>query len=146
LYTCNSGGFALASVLYNTFKQALLESTGPNLDTADIRLILVDTGAYTFSSAHDFLDDVPGGARIAVSGALQNTTTASGVFDADDITISAVSGATTEAVVIYCHDGGSDAARRLIAYVDSGTGINLTPNGSDVDVVFNSGASKIFAL
>lgn len=136
----------MASVLYNTFKQALLESTGPNLDTADIRLVLVDNADYTFSAAHDFLDDVAAGARVAVSGTLQNTTTTNGVFDADDITITAVTGDPTESVVIYCHDGGADNARRLIAYVDSGTGINLTPNGSDVDVVFNSGASKIFAL
>ena len=29
------------------------------------------------------------------------------------------------------------SAQRLIAYVDSGTGLPVTPNGADIQVVFN---------
>lgn len=33
-----------------------------------------------------------------------------------------------------------------IAYIDTGTGLPVTPNGSDITVTWDSGASKIFAL
>ena len=43
--------------------------------------------------------------------------------------------------------GGADvaaSAQRLIAWVDTGTGLPVTPNGADVNVVFN--ASGLFTL
>lgn len=113
----------------------------------DIRAILVDTGAYTYSSAHDFLDDVPGGARIAVSGAMTGKSTTGGVFDADDVTWTSVSGVQSEAIVLYKHDGGADSARRLIAYIDTGvTGLPVTPNGGNIITAWDNGANKIFTI
>lgn len=135
----------MASVVYPKAKEAL-ESAAINLTSDDIRVVLVDTGAYTYSAAHDFLDDVPGGARIAVSGSLASKTVTDGVFDAADVTLTAVTGTSVEALVVYDHTGGSDAARRLLAYIDSGTGLPITPNGGDISIVWDSGASKIFAL
>lgn len=134
----------MANAIYPLAKQAWLQGN-LDLDNA-VRVIMVDTAAYTYNAAHDFLDDVPGGARIAVSGDLQNKTFAGGVFDADDITIAAVAGATVEALIIYQHTG-SDATSRLIAYWDTGvTGLPFTPNGSDALIAWSSGASRILAL
>lgn len=136
----------MATTLYPLFKQAMLDSTHTSLDTADIRIIAVDLADYTYSAAHDFLDDVPAGARVAVSGALQNTTIANGVFDADDITIANVTGDQFEALIYYIHTG-TESTSRLIMFQDAGvTGLPLTPSGTDVIVQFDSGANKIFAL
>lgn len=140
----------MANAIYPIYKQALL-TAGANVDmeNGDVRVILVNvTGAgtlYTYSAAHDFLDDVAAGSRVATSAALTGNTVANGLFDADNVTFSAVSGDTVEAIIIYIHDGGADSARRLVAYIDTGvTGLPVTPNGGDIQIQWN--ASGIFQL
>jgi len=133
----------MANALYPTYKQLIL-GAGLNLTTLNLKVVLVDTGAYTYSAAHDFLDDITVGARIATSGNLASKTVTNGTFDAADITITAVSGVTVEALVIY-NDTGTAATSNLIAYMDTGvTGLPFTPNGGDVTIQWN--ASGIFAL
>lgn len=135
----------MANAIYPAFKQACLDGLSPGLDTADVRAILVDGADYTYSAAHDFLDDVAAGARVAVSATLTSPTIASGVFDTADFSWTAVSGDPSEIVILYIHDGGADNARRLIAYFDTGlTGIPITPNGADINFTVN--ASGWFAL
>ncbi|MGP3684139.1 hypothetical protein ACTVZO_05395 [Streptomyces sp. IBSNAI002] len=129
----------MASALYTSFK-ALLLTADIDLAADDIRAVIVDTADYTYSAAHDFLADVPGGARVAVSSALGSKTTTGGVFDAADTTFSAVTGDSVEAIVLYKHTG-SDATADLIAYID---GVSVTPNGGDITIQWN--ASGIFAL
>lgn len=128
------------SAVYPKFKEWLLDTA---LSSADVRWILVDGADYTYSSAHDFLDDVPSGARVGVSTALTSKTFTSGVFDAADKTIASVSGDQSEDVIIYIHTG-TDSTSRIICYIDSGTGLPVTPNGGDINAAWN--ASGIFAL
>lgn len=134
------------SFLYDKGREGFLDGS-IDWDTDDIRVILIDTGAYTANQAtHDFLDDVAGGARIAVSSALGSKTATGGVADASDVTFSAVSGASVEAIVLYKHTG-TDSTSRLIAYIDSATsGLPVTPNGGDITVQWDNGANKIFKL
>jgi hypothetical protein len=133
----------MANALYPKYKETIL-GAGLNLTSLNLKVVLVDTGAYTYSSAHQFLSDIAGGARIATSGNLASKTVTNGVFDAADITITAVSGTTIEAIVIY-NDTGSAATSNLICFFDTGvTGLPLTPNGGDVTITWN--ASGIFAL
>lgn len=129
----------MASALYPSFK-ALLLSGGIDLTSADIRAIIVDSADYTYSAAHDFLDDVTAGGRVAVSSSLASKTVTGGVFDAADVTYSAVTGDSVEAIVLYKHTG-TDATSNLIAYID---GVSVTPNGGSIVVSWN--ASGIFAL
>lgn len=136
----------MANGLYDAGRNAFLTA---DIDWVadDIRVALIDTGAYTVDLAtHQFLSSVPGGARVAVGGAsLANKTAVAGVADADDFTFTAVSGATVEAIIIYVHTG-VDATARLIAYLDTATGLTLTPSGADVLLRWSSGANKIFKL
>lgn len=135
----------MASVVYASAKAKFL-TAGLNLATLNIKAVLVDTAQYTFSAAHDFLDDVPSGARVATSGNLASKTTTGGVFDAADVTFTAVTGATVEAVIIY-NDTGTASTSDLIAFIDSASsGLPFTPNGGDCQLVFDGGASRIFAL
>ena len=109
-------------------------------------IALVDTGVYTFNSAHEDRADVPNSAVVATANLASKTIT-SGVFDAADATFTSVSGANCEALILYHTDiQGGNTTSRLIAYVDSASGLPIFPNGGDITVRFSSGASKIFAL
>lgn len=133
------------SALYDKGREGFLDGS-IDWDTNNIKAVLVDTGAYTVNlGTHDFLDDIASGARIATSGNLTSKTVTAGVADAADVTFTAVSGATVEAIVIYA-DSGAEATSRLIAYIDTATGLPLTPNGGDVTVAWDNGANKIFKL
>lgn len=119
-----------------------------DLDTADVRCIAIDAADYTFDQLHDFLDDVPAPARVSTSAALTGQVCSiSGTearFDANDPVLTGVTGDQFEAVIFYIHDGGADSARRLLCYVDSGTGLPFTPSGGNCTVVLD--ATGIFAL
>ncbi len=136
----------MANAVYDLARQAFLEGNIAWL-SGNIKAVLVDTGAYTFSQAHQFLSDVPGGARIATSGDLANKTSAAGVADADDVVFANVgpAGTTIEAMVLYV-DTGVAGTSRLICYIDTATGLPVTANAADITVVFDAGANKIFKL
>jgi hypothetical protein len=136
----------MANAIYGISRKAFLDG-GIDLLSDDIRVILIDAADYTVAiDTHDFLDDIPAGARVAVSGALTSKTTTLGVFDAADITFSSVTGDVSEALVIYQHTG-TDSTSELIAYIDTGvTGLPVTPNGGDITVTWDSGADKIFKI
>lgn len=133
----------MANAIYPLAKQSMLNAQ-LNFATDNLKVVLVDTALYTYSATDQFLSNIAVGARVATSGNLANKTTTNGVFDADDITLSAVSGASVEALVIY-QDTGSAATSRLVAYFDTGvTGLPVTPSGGDIIIQWN--ASGIFAL
>lgn len=135
----------MANTLYNKGREGFLDGS-IDWDTDDIRVILIDVADYTVDLAtHDFLNDVPGAARVAVSGSLASKTVTNGVADAADVTFTAVTGDQSEALVIYKHTG-VDSTSRLIAYIDSATGLPVTPNGGDITVAWDNGSNKIFTL
>lgn len=133
----------MANAIYPIYKQALLDA-GANVDVNDgtVKVALVDTGTYTYSAAHDFYDDVSG--VVGTPQTIANTTVTNGLFDGDDVTFTAVSGATVEALIIYI-DTGTPGTSRLVAYIDTSvTGLPVTPNGGDITITWN--ASGIFQL
>lgn len=132
------------SALYDKARQAFLDGA-LSWSGATVKAVLVDTADYAFSAAHEFLSDVPSAARVATSAAFTGKTTTAGVADADDVSFGAVSGDEAEALVIYA-DTGNEATSRLIAYIDSATGLPITPDGGVVNVVWDDGANRIFKL
>lgn len=135
----------MSNRLYDAARQLFLEG-GINWLSADIRCILIDTNDYSVNTAtHDFLDDVPGAARVAVSSSFGSKTSTAGVADAADVTFTAVTGDPSEALIIYKHTG-TDSTSPLIAYIDTATGLPVTPNGGDITVQWDNGTNKIFKL
>ena len=96
-------------------------------------------------ATHEYLSDVPAGARVGAAQTLASKTSTSGVADAGDVTFNTVSGASVEALIIY-KDTGVEATSPLIAYIDTATGLPITPNGGNINVVWDNGTSKIFKL
>jgi len=135
----------MANALYDKGREGFLDGS-IDWDTDDIRVILIDVADYTVDLAvHDNLDDIPGDARVATSGAFTGKTVAAGVADADDVVLTAVTGDPCEALVTYKHTG-TESTSRLIAYIDSATGLPVTPNGGDITIQWDNGANKIFKL
>lgn len=135
----------MANALYDKGRQKFLEGSIDWLNDA-IKVVLIDTADYTVDLAtHDFLDDIPAAARVATSGNLASKTSTDGVADAADVTLSSVSGDESEALVIY-KDTGTEGTSALIAYIDTATGLPVTPNGGDINIVWDDGADKIFKL
>ena len=123
-----------------------------DLDTAVIKTALVRS--YTYDAADVFMSDVVAtGTIVGTPQTLGSITTTDGVFDAADITYTSVTaGAAIRCLVIYqasAVTGGADVAntsQRVIAYIDTGTGLPVTPNGSNIVVTWDSGANKIFKI
>lgn len=135
----------MANALYDKGREGFLDGS-IDWDTQLIKVILVDAADYTVNLAtHEDLADVPAGAREATSAGFASKTVTAGVADAADITFSAVTGDVCEALIIY-YDSTVEATSRLIAYIDSATGLPVTPNGGDITVQWDSGANKIFKL
>jgi hypothetical protein len=141
----------LANALYNKYKEKLLNpgtlgtTSGTAVDLTDdtINVALIDTGTYTFSAAHEFYTSISS-AVIGTPQALASKTVTNGVFDAADVTFTAVSGASVEAYIIY-KDTGTAGTSSLIGYFDTAaSGLPVTPNGGNISLAFN--ASGIFAL
>jgi hypothetical protein len=134
----------MANALYDKAREGFL-SGQINFSSDNIKAVLVDTALYTPSlTTHQFLSDIASGARVATSANLASKTVANGVADAADITFSAVTGASVEAIVLY-KDTGTASTSRLICLIDSGVGgIPITPNGGDIATAWN--ASGIFKL
>ena len=134
----------MANALYDTGRNAfLLGDIDWVADT--IKVVLVDAADYTVNlSTDDFLADVPSAARVATA-TLAGKSASAGVADASDVAFSGVTGDISEALVIY-KDTGVEATSQLIAYIDTATGLAVTPNGGDINVTWDNGANKIFKL
>lgn len=135
----------MANAIYPKFKEAVLQSAAnSNMSSGTVKVALIDTGVYTYSAAHEFFSSVTG--VIGTPQTLGTKTFTNGVFDAGDVTFPAVTGNNAEAIMIYI-DTGTPATSRLILFQDTGvTGLPVLPNGGDINLVFDNGANKIFAL
>jgi len=128
----------MASQLYPQGAAHLIgKSTKVDMIADDIR-ILFYSGSY--NGAHEFHSDLTGGSIIATSGNLAGKTSTNGVFDANDITLTAVTGSAFTHVILYKWTGTS-ATSPLVAIFDVAS---FTPSGADVNVVFH--ASGLFSI
>ena len=133
----------MANAIYPAFKAQMWQA-GYDLSSGTVKTSLVDTGTYTYSSAHDFYDDVSGVVSAGASGLASKTFT-NGTFDAADFTHSSVSGSSIEAIIIWVDTAGASSADPLVIYLDTSiTGAPVTPNGGDIVIQWN--ASGICAL
>lgn len=138
----------MANAVYDLFKQELMKGTANNLlnsaeGATGVYCALVDTGVYTFSQSHQFYSSLSG--IVGTDQEILAKTQANGVFDGTDLTYTAVTGNTVEALVLYRKNGGANTTWPLIAYIDTGiTNLPVTPNGGNITITWNS--TGIFKL
>lgn len=125
----------MANKIYPEFIRARMVGTSTeDLSSAgvDVRIVLIDTALYTYSDAHQFLSDIPVGARIATSSSLTGKTV---TIVGDDVQIGSdnvdavipAAQPTVEACAYYINTG-TPATSRLLRYHDTGAGFPFTPN------------------
>lgn len=132
----------MANALYNKAKEALLTAS-INMSSDTIKAVGYTSGYTPNTSTDQFLSTV-GANTVGTAQTLTSKTVTGGVFDAADSVFSAVpSGAAMVGLLIY-KDTGSAATSPLIAKIDTATGLPVTPNGGDINVVWD--AAGIFAL
>lgn len=135
----------MANTLYDAARQRFLEAQ-INWMTDTIKVILVSTSAYTSQvGVHQYLSDVASSARIAGPVTLTSKATTGGAADAADCTFVSVNGNSIGAIIIYV-DTGVESTSPLIAYIDTATGLPITPNGGDIIVTWDNGTNKIFKV
>lgn len=125
----------MANALVTAFRQDLV---GADIDLLadNIKVVLVDA-TYTFSAAHDNLDDVGAGTRVATSGNLAGKTGTNGYFDSNDVVFTALAAGDTITQLFLYKDTGVESTSRLIAYYDTNAAaaaISVATNGGDVTV------------
>lgn len=132
----------MANAIYPKYKEALIQASSNSSLTGTVKVALVDTGTYTYSASHQYLSDLSG--VVGTAQTLANKTYTNGVLDADNVTYTAVSGSSVEALVFYI-DTGVAGTSRLVAYIDTGqTGLPVTPNGGDITITWD--AAGIFGV
>lgn len=135
----------MASAIYPNFFRYVMSGNTVDLHQAsDIKVALWDADTDPYDKDNTFYSDLVPAASVANS-TLSNTlmgdgtTYANGVFTADSVTFTSVSGANCEALILY-KDTGVSTTSPLIAYIDSGdvTGLPVTPNGSNIVINWNA--------
>lgn len=133
----------MASALFNPGREGFLDGS-IDWDTGDIRVMLVKS-TYTPDMTDKFLSDL-GAVDNGRSASLASKTVADGIADAADTSLTATNAAACNALVIFQHTG-SDATARVIAYIDTATGLPFTPGaGGTINITWDSGTNKIFKL
>jgi hypothetical protein len=138
----------MANAVYPKYKQSLL-SADANSDliqsTANVApyVALVNTGSYTYSSTHQYYSSLAG--VVGTDQQITTPTVTNGTFAGDNVTFTAVSGSTIQALVLYRKNAGANTTWRLFLYEDTSvTGLPVTPNGGNIVITWN--ASGIFTL
>jgi hypothetical protein len=141
----------MANFVYNIAKKQLLDgdidfnapddirillleaATDENPDDVDVQAVLARAGTTELTST--------GYARqaLAAEATSQDDANDRAEFDANDVTFSAVSQAGSETVIgwLLFKFITDDASSIPIAFVDTATGLPLTPNGSDITITWN---------
>jgi hypothetical protein len=134
----------MANALYGKGKEKLF-TAAINLSSDTIKAALVSS-AYTANFSTDEFWSSVVAHLLNTPQTLASKSITLGVFDAADTLFSAVTaGATAKAVVLY-KDTGLDSTSPLIAYIDTITGFPLATNGGNIEIEWDAGAYKIFAI
>jgi hypothetical protein len=116
-------------------------ATRVDLDADTIKAGIFDHGTDTpVLATDDFYNDINTALVGALSSALASKTigtVAAGVFDADNVTFTAVSGNSAESIVVL-KDTGTASTSDLLGFWDTATGLPVTPNGGDITITWSA--------
>lgn len=134
----------MSNAFYAKGAEAIL--TGQvNLLTAAVKAALVKNTYAEDLASHDYYNDISAHV-IGVPQPLTGKSVTGGVFDANDITYSAVAAGDTGECVVLFVDTGDPATSLLLARIDQITSFPVATNGADVQVQWDNGAYKIISL
>lgn len=137
----------MANTVYAKFKENLLAgNVNFSLSAAVVKVWACNTLTYDSTDVYISNTNISASSGVFKSTALTGKTFTNGTFDAADKTLTAVAASassTITALVVYISNGGS-ASNPVVAFIDTGTGVPVTPNGGDIIIQWNG--SGIFSL
>lgn len=120
----------MANQFYPKWKEAVIQGAANSSLAGTVKVALIDTAAYTFSSAHQFFSDLTG--IVGTPATLTSKTFTNGTLDAADTLFPTLAGVSVEGLVLYI-DTGTPTTSRLVSYQDSSIGGGgFTPSGVDL--------------
>lgn len=134
----------MTKALAPTYAASLLTSAAPDLSSVNIKVAGM-SASYTYSSAHDFYNDVTN--VVQLSGNLAGKTTTAGTFDATDLVLGSPAGGSTITQFWLFYDTGTPSTSPLIYYWNedsAGSAISIATDGTAITIIWN--ASGIFAV
>lgn len=133
----------MAARLYLKGKENLL---GGNVDLQNDTIVaLLVTGQYNPNTDSDETRAAIPSSAIIAEETLTSTKIANGIFDADDVVFTEVSGPPIRYIVII-KDADIYAQAQLIALIDDAPQFPITPDGSNITIQWDNGANKIFSI
>lgn len=135
----------MANVIYYKYKEALMSAANnASLVDGNLKVSLIDSDVTMFSADDEFYSELANTSAILATDTLTNVTVTDGVLDADDVTFTTVTGNQAEALLLWI-DTQDENTSRLVAWMDTNIdGLPITPDGTDIDIVWSS--SGIFKL
>jgi hypothetical protein len=136
----------VANFIYGKAKQSLLNGEF-NISSDSLKVLLVTDSYVPSQNTDQFVSNISGSYIKQRTSSLTNVTNILGVIDADDVTVAQYSGLAFKALVIY-KDSGTDSTSRLLAYIDTATGIPFAGINSATNITINwsNGSNKIISL
>jgi hypothetical protein len=136
----------MSNALYAKAKEGLLEGLFDLTDN-NIKIALVKNTYTVNLNTHEFLSNISEDSVAATTSLLSGKTTASGIFDADNITIEDY-GTSGFAYLVLYKDTGVRSTSRLLAYIDTATGLPVSASASPISITINwsNEQYKIFSL
>jgi len=137
----------MATIVHNNFRNAQLGTPGgttttTDFDADDVRVSLLDqTDSGVITAATENYGQVDTAVVVAASGALASKTVgivATGVFNAADVTFTAVTGDAADYLTLYKYNATPANAPLIVTWDSATTGIPVTPNGGDITVTWNA--------
>jgi len=118
-----------------------------NLSSVSVRVLLVKS-SYSVDIDNDrYVSDIGSGNIAGRSNNLDNVTITDGIFDAENETIENYGTEGFSYLVLY-ESTGDDSTSRLIAYMDTGSGLPVTGTTETISVTiqWSDLLTKIFSL
>lgn len=134
----------MSNALYAKGKEKIL-SASINFSSDSIKAALVKNTYSVNLSTHEYLTDISTYV-LNTAQTLSSKAVTNGIFDAADVTYTAVTAGDTALAVVLYKDTGTAGTSPLIAYIDTITGFPLATNGGDITIQWDNGAYKIFSL
>ena len=136
----------MANFIYGKAKQSLLNGEF-NISSDSLKVLLVTESYVPNQNTDQFVSNISSSYIKQRTSSLTNVTNILGVIDADNIFVSNYTGSAFKALVIY-KDSGTDSTSRLLAYIDTATGIPFLGINATTDITINwsSGSNKIISL
>lgn len=136
----------MASGMYSRGVAAIM---GGDIDLTNntISAVLLSTaGSYTPDlSADTFQTDIPEASQVA-EVILTGKTIDGRTFRADDIVFPSVAAGVDLVAVVLLKDTGAQASSNLLCYLDNAVEFPITPDGTNVTIVWDTGTEGIFTL